>query len=116
MMMAVPELAHSKKHNLRKASAMPKIVLSGYIMVPTDDLKDVCDALPLHCRLTKDEPGCLSFTVEQDSDEIRKFHVHEIFANRQAFDAHQKRVAESSWGQISRNVERFYTVEEVPPE
>lgn len=45
---------------------MSKIVLTGYIEVPTEDLEAVLTALPIHKALTNQEPGCLIFEVTQD--------------------------------------------------
>ena len=91
---------------------MSKVVLSGHILVPEEDLVAVRNALPLHCELTKAEPGCLTFSVDEDANVVGKFNVYEEFRTRQDFESHQQRVASSDWGAISRNVERFYTVEE----
>ncbi len=93
-------------------SVVSKVVLSGHILVASEDLAKVRDALPLHCELTKAEPGCLVFQVNEDPNQAGKFTVYEEFESRATFQRHQERVAASDWGRISRNVERFYTVEE----
>ena len=43
--------------------------------------------LPEHIRLTRAEPGCLSFEVTQSGDPMI-WRVAERFADRAAFDAH----------------------------
>ena len=91
---------------------MGKVVLSGHILVPESDLVVVREALPLHCELTLAEPGCQVFRVNEDPNQTGKFQVYEEFFDREAFEAHQARVAASQWGTVSQNGERFYTVEE----
>ncbi len=92
---------------------MSKIVLSGHILVPEAEISEVRDALNLHQELTRKEIGCLIFNVEEDPDMVGKFNVYEEFVDRQAFENHQQRVKDSAWGEVSRNFQRFYTVEEV---
>jgi len=89
---------------------MPKIILSGHILVSQLDLSAVRQALPEHCEATRNEPGCLVFKVDEDPIESGKFSVYEEFVDREAFECHQTRVRESRWGTISCNVQRCYTV------
>ena len=89
---------------------MSKIVLTGYIVVPTDDLEAVLTALPIHKALTHQEPGCLLFEVTQDPHTSNKFSVYEEFVDQQAFDTHQQRVKSSEWGKITHRVERHYQI------
>ncbi|MDO5668594.1 MAG: antibiotic biosynthesis monooxygenase [Corynebacterium sp.] len=67
--------------------------------------------LPRHVELTRAEPGCLDFEVWPVPGQP-VWTVHERFADGAAFGAHQRRVAESEWGQATRGIERRYTVEQ----
>ncbi|WP_137168985.1 putative quinol monooxygenase [Marinomonas sp. FW-1] len=91
---------------------MSKVTLSGHIEVPTEDLDAVLAELPNHIALTHQEAGCIAFTVTQDSDNPQRFDVYEEFTDKVAFEKHQTRVKASHWGQVTKNVERFYTVTE----
>ena len=91
---------------------MGKIILSGHIEVPLDELEMVRDALNLHIELTRAEPGCLVFNVEEDAETPGRFTVYEEFVDQAAFDQHQARGAASAWAEASRNVARHYEVRE----
>ena len=39
-----------------------KVVLTGYIKVPLDDLEDVKKHLDDHIKATRDEKGCIKFS------------------------------------------------------
>ena len=91
---------------------MGKVVLSGHILISQTDLPRVRAALPTHCELTLAERGCLIFRVGEDPIQTGKFDVYEEFDSQESFQQHQRRVAESDWGRISQNAERFYSVEE----
>ena len=87
-----------------------RVILEGYIVVSDGDLPQVLKELPNHIKLTKEEEGCLSFSVLQRPSEPNAFDVFEEFADRTAFDAHQRRVRRSVWGEVTANVERHYKV------
>lgn len=87
---------------------MAKVILSGYIIVPTHDLKAVQIELTKHIQLTRQEMGCLVFTVEQSPDDPARFNVYEEFTCQQAFELHQQRVKNSTWGDVTKNVTRHY--------
>lgn len=91
---------------------MSKITLSGHIEVPKKDLNAVLAELPNHIALTHQEAGCNAFTVVRDSNNPQHFDVYEEFTDKAAFEKHQARVKASHWGEITKNVERFYTVAE----
>ncbi|MDO6618877.1 putative quinol monooxygenase [Shewanella sp. 6_MG-2023] len=90
------------------SNSMNKVSLTGYILVPEAELKAVTEALKVHSQLTKQEPGCLSFSVTQDASNPVKFYVSETFKNQQAFDHHQQRTSHSNWALVSKNVSRHY--------
>ncbi len=89
------------------------VVLKGYIDVPLARTGAVSSALPRHVDLTLAEPGCLHFEVTKDSSIEGRFNVQEIFTDRRAFDAHQKRTASSPWAEITSGLTRYYDVEDV---
>ncbi len=89
-----------------------RVVLSGHIDVPEDRRHAIAQALPEHIRLTRAEPGCVFFTVEPDLSVPGRYRVHECFADRAAFDAHQARVRTSGWGAVSAGLPRDYRVSE----
>lgn len=89
---------------------MSKVTLSGYIIVPEGELAVVKKALIEHIRLTNEEEGCILFNVIQDSVNPNRFDVHEEFTDPLAFKLHQARVKFSSWGEVTKNVERHYEI------
>ncbi|MDN2662366.1 antibiotic biosynthesis monooxygenase [Psychromonas sp. 14N.309.X.WAT.B.A12] len=92
---------------------MTKIMLIGFIIVPASDLEIVKSELVIHKKLTLKEIGCLTFTVTPDDVNPHKFHVYEEFINQIAFDNHQARVKSSKWGEITKDVERYYQISSV---
>ncbi|MCW8355591.1 antibiotic biosynthesis monooxygenase [Marinomonas pontica] len=91
---------------------MSKITLSGHIEVPSEDLNEVLAELPNHIALTHQEAGCITFSVTRDSSNLQRFDVYEEFTDKVAFEKHQTRVKASHWGEVTKNVERFYTISE----
>ena len=89
---------------------MGKVILEGYIDVPSTDLAQVVQALPTHIALTREEPGCLVFNVEQSHNNHGVFHVYEVFENQAMFESHQARVKASAWGALTEHVKRHYTI------
>lgn len=91
---------------------MPKVNLSGHIVVPLDDLDAVLKALPAHMEQTRSEAGRLVFEVTQDRSDPTIFRVYEKFVYLSAFNLHQHGVRGSAWGQVTARVERHYVVTE----
>lgn len=89
---------------------MSKVILSGHVIVPADELDAVKSALEIHIALTRQEPGNLVFTVTQRDDDPCIFDVYEEFVDQAAFDAHQDRVKASPWGAAAANVDRHYAI------
>ena len=89
---------------------MTRVLLDGYLEVPAEHIEAVAAALPEHIRLTRAEPGCLSFQVEQSPEQPTHFLVSEVFADRDAFEAHQHRAASSRWAKVTAGMPRHYTV------
>ena len=90
---------------------MSKVILSGFINVPANELSDIEKELPRHIRLTRDEPGCEVFEVTQVEADPRRFNVYEVFSSEADFARHQERVRNSEWGVLTQNVERHYTID-----
>ena len=86
------------------------IRLSGRLICQTHaQARAVMMALPDHIRLTRAEPGCLSFDVAL-SDNPLIWNVSEVFADRAAFEAHQARIAASDWGAQTAGIPRDYEI------
>jgi quinol monooxygenase YgiN len=69
----------------------------------------VATHLPEHIRLTRLEPGCLSFEVAQIDDSMT-WRVEELFSDRPAFEAHQDRAKSSTWGAATQAIRREYQI------
>ncbi len=67
----------------------------------------VATHLPEHTRLTRAEPGCLSFMVLRTADPL-VWQVDEAFADRPAFEAHQARTRASAWHKATAHLKRDY--------
>lgn len=93
---------------------MPHVRLSGQLICTGDqETAIVAQHLPLHQHLTRAEPGCLTFEVQQ-TDDPHVWQVDEEFADDAAFAAHQERAANSEWGRATAGIERRYRFEESP--
>ncbi len=89
------------------------IRLRGQLIALTDgDAAAVRQNLPDHTRLTKAEPGNLSFEVTPTDDPM-VWEVMETFRDRAAFDAHQVRNQASPWFTATRDCVRNYRIEEI---
>ena len=73
-----------------------------------DQLALIQNELLVHITLTRQEPGCLAFDIDQATDNKNKFAVFEKFLNLNAFDEHQLWARNSRWGQVTKDVERHY--------
>jgi quinol monooxygenase YgiN len=89
---------------------LPKVKLSGYILVPENDLAEVQDELARHVELSLSEDGCLVFELTPDAMDQCRFNIYEEFVDEASFEQHQARVQESKWGKITGNVERHYQI------
>jgi (4S)-4-hydroxy-5-phosphonooxypentane-2,3-dione isomerase len=89
---------------------MSKVTLKGYIIVLESDLKAVKSEMSKHIELTRQEVGCLVFEISQNINQSNLFEVYEEFADRESFELHQRRVASSKWGLVTKNVKRQYQV------
>ena len=86
------------------------VILNGTLRCETEAQADrVRAALPEHIRLTRAEPGCLSFEVTPSADP-RIWTVAERFVDAAAFEAHQTRSAASPWARETEGIPRDYVV------
>ncbi len=86
------------------------VELKGYITVPADRMDEVKTGLVDHIRLTREEPGCISFQVTEDPTIPGRFNVHERFTDAAAFKAHQTRGGQSPWAKITEGIPRSYEI------
>ncbi|WP_156760299.1 putative quinol monooxygenase [Microbacterium karelineae] len=87
-----------------------EVTLTGFLRCrDAADAETVHRHLPAHIELTRAEPGCVSFAVEQTADPL-VWAVAERFADRDAFSSHQERVAASEWGRATAGIPREYDV------
>jgi quinol monooxygenase YgiN len=89
-----------------------EVTLTGWIEIPAPERAAILPLLAEHVRLTREEPGCLAFTVTETADRPDHFAVAERFRDRAAFEAHQVRSADSAWGIATRHLRRHYQVVE----
>ncbi len=88
------------------------IRLSGQLICTTHaQARAVLMGLPAHIRLTRAEPGCLSFDVTATDDPLI-WQVDEAFTDRAAFDAHQTRTGASDWAVQTADIPRDYVITE----
>lgn len=87
-----------------------EVTLSGELICADEqEASRVRRLLPEHIALTRSEPGCIAFDVTPTADALI-WRVDERFIDEAAFDAHQRRVAASTWGLQTAGVERRYVV------
>jgi len=65
--------------------------------------------LPEHIRLSRAEPGCLTFNVDPTDDPL-VWRLDESFADRAAFRAHQARTHASDWFRATAHLKRDFRV------
>ena len=87
--------------------------LRGQMICMTDaELQALRQHLAEHIRLTRAEPGCMTFEVTPTDDPM----VHEVmeaFRDRASFDAHQARTRDSVWFAATRHILRDFRLEEI---
>jgi quinol monooxygenase YgiN len=84
--------------------------LSGKLICASrEEAALVATHLPEHIRLTRLEPGCVSFEVAQIDDSM-VWRVEELFADRPAFEAHQDRAKSSIWGAATKAIRREFQI------
>jgi quinol monooxygenase YgiN len=87
--------------------------LRGQLICLTDDeVEAVRTHRPEHLRLTRAEPGCLTFEIT-DTDDPLIFEVMEAFRDAASFAAHQTRTRGSAWFAATRTILRDFRMEEL---
>lgn len=87
--------------------------LRGQLVCATDDeVQAVRVHYQEHIRLSRAEPGCLTFDIAPTDDPM-VWEVMEAFRTRDDFDAHQARTRESRWFEATRGILRDFRVEEL---
>ncbi len=86
------------------------ITLTGHLICAnTTEAGLVREHLPDHVRLTREEPGCLSFNIRPTTDPL-VWQVDEAFTDRAAFDAHQARTRTSAWYKATAHLKRDFRI------
>lgn len=86
------------------------VILSGTLRCTTDaEAARVRAARPEHIRLTRQEPGCMSFNVDPTDDPF-VWQVDEEFVDSAAFEAHQIRAQASEWARETAGIKRDFTI------
>jgi len=89
------------------------IRLRGHLICATAaETAAVQTHLAEHTRLSRAEPGCLSFEVTATDDPM-VFEVMETFRSRDDFNAHQTRTRASRWFEATRTILRDFRVEDI---
>jgi quinol monooxygenase YgiN len=86
------------------------VTLNGYLRCANEDeAARVRAAVDDHIRLTRAEPGCVSFEVKATDDPL-VWSVAEEFTDAGAFKAHQERASNSDWAAETKGIAREYSV------
>ena len=88
-----------------------QIALSGTITCNNaEQLKTVLEQAPKHVALSRQEPGCLFFEINQTDDPM-VWSVEELYEDQAGLDAHKKRLAASEWAskttELTRDIHRI---------
>jgi quinol monooxygenase YgiN len=87
--------------------------LTGFLICDTMAEADrISHLVPEHIRLTRAEPGCLSFDIVRSHEDPARFAVREAFRDREAFEAHQARTRASAWWRETQTVRREFRTSE----
>lgn len=90
------------------------VTLNGYLRCADEaEATRVRAALDEHIRLTRAEPGCVSFEVTPTDDPF-VWQVAEEFTDPAAFDAHQARAGTSDWAVETKGIARDYKITGMP--
>jgi quinol monooxygenase YgiN len=89
------------------------IRVTGILTCATDDDAQIVTHYLLdHIRLSRAEPGCLTFNVIRSNDP-KVWLLDETFADRPAFEAHQTRTRASAWFAATRHLARDFRIEDL---
>ena len=88
------------------------ITVTGTLTCSTaDEAALVAAMLPEHIRLSRAEPGCLTFNVTRTDDPL-VWRLDESFVDRAAFEAHQTRTRASAWFGATAGLLRAFDIRE----
>lgn len=86
------------------------VTLTGTLICANEDeAARVRAALGTHIRLTREEPGCMSFYVTPTADPM-VWQVDEEFTDAAAFKAHSARAKASEWGTQTAGIARDFKI------
>jgi quinol monooxygenase YgiN len=86
------------------------IIVTGKLSCATpEDAALVAAKLPEHIRLSRAEPGCLTFNVNPTMDPLI-WQLDESFVDRPAFEAHQARTRASAWFAATAHLARDFKI------
>ncbi len=97
------------------------LVVAGYIRIDPRHRNEAVAAARAAMQATRQEPGCISYTLSADLEDASLFHVFEEWKNQAALDGHfaqphmadfQKTIA--AVGVVAMHVRR-YAVSQVGP-
>lgn len=89
------------------------IRLRGHLIcVTAEEAAAVQAHVAEHTRLSRAEPGCLSFEVTPTEDPL-VWEVMETFRTRDDFNDHQTRTRASKWFAATRTILRDFRVEDL---
>ncbi|MTH77463.1 GNAT family N-acetyltransferase [Paracoccus aestuariivivens] len=93
----------------------PLIALSGHLTcADMSQMMLALDLLPDHVALSRAEPANLRFDLSQTEDPL-VWRLDELFADADAFAAHQARTKDSVWGKRSTSIKRDFVRTEALP-
>ena len=85
--------------------------LTGFLRCRTLEEADrIAPHLAEHIRLTRAEPGCLSFEVVRSAADPTCFAVSETYVDAAALEAHRARAAGTVWARVTAGIPRDYVV------
>lgn len=89
------------------------IRLRGHLICTTaEEVAAVQAHVADHTRLSRAEPGCLSFEVTPTDDPVM-WEVMETFRTQEDFNAHQARTRASAWFEATKTILRDFRVEAI---
>lgn len=91
-------------------SVKGRVRLTGFLYCASEaEAETVKRHLPEHIRLTRSEPGCISFEVSQTENPLA-WRVEELFVDSAAFEFHQRRTRASGWFEATSAIRRDYEI------
>lgn len=82
------------------------LVVWATVQVREDRVEEFLAGIADDARCSvRDEPGCLAFTVSRDAEDPLRFHFHEVYASRAAFEVdHQGSEHFARWDAVAQEV------------